>query len=286
MSYTNTSTMSLFNNNAAHMNALQFQQNLVSQQMGSLRLASAPHKISPQSAISKATHASQQTMAVDGGLSAVQSMCQLNGQFASVQILAQLRSVMTQLNTQLLSMAPQMDSVHKQLQSRRQLNLKPSMSMANKLGLPSICVDTDDCVSVASSDDDCRSTSSMSPCASPSPCPSFASTIASFSPASPSFSISSGNSDTLSIISDYSESSCDAEAAQYSVDAMWERKPLCSAMQTASAEDLVHGDSKADIAKVACDRVKGANIMLALRKRRALKRASKSKKCTRSSQQH
>jgi len=277
MSYTNTSTMSLFNN-FANSNVLQFPQK---------------QQICQQSAISKATIASQQAMAVDNSLSVLQSMCQLNAQFASVQTLVQLRSAMTQLNAQLLAMAPQMDAVNKQLQSLRQ---KQSQKPSNlrKLGLPLISVDTDDCVSVAS-DDECKSTSSMSPSVSPSmsPCPSYRSSSPSPSlslstfPVSPSFSISSGNSDTLSVISDCSESGCEVvEAPQYSVDAMWERKPLCSAMQKASAEDLVHSDSKADIAKVACDRVKGTNMLLALRKAAALRRASKNKKCTRSTQQH
>merc|ERR1719411_1284766 len=120
-------------------------------------------------------------------------MCQLNAQFASVQTLVQLRSAMTQLNAQLLAMAPQMDAVNKQLQSLRQ---KQSQKPSNlrKLGLPLISVDTDDCVSVAS-DDECKSTSSMSPSLS----------LSSF-PVSPSFSISSGISDPLSVISDCSES--------------------------------------------------------------------------------
>merc|ERR1712087_309227 len=99
----------------------------------------------------------------------------------AAQVITQVRSSIAQLHAQFLSMAPQMDALHKQMQSRK---------MSNKFELPTISV------SVTSG--------SRSPCLSSrssSPCPSYSSS-------SSSDFLSFNSCDALSIISDTNSSDC------------------------------------------------------------------------------
>jgi len=133
-------------------------------------------------------------------------------------VITQVRSSIAQLHAQFLSIAPQMDALHKQMQSRK---------LPNKRALPAISVSVSDCLPTTSfSDVDSFSSGSRSPSSpclssrSSSPCPSYSSS-------SGSDFLSFNSCDALSIISDTNSSDClsdsDAVSEVASSDAIQEK---------------------------------------------------------------
>merc|ERR1712087_79673 len=137
---------------------------------------------------------SNQVNQLNVNLAVLQNQYLQTGQSNAAQVITQVRSSIAQLHAQFLSMAPQMDALHKQMQSRK---------MSNKFELPTISVSVSDCVPTTSLSDS-FSSGSRSPCLSSrssSPCPSYSSS-------SSSDFLSFNSCDALSIISDTNSSDC------------------------------------------------------------------------------